>query len=66
MLRAGVRLGLDNVEGPIHREVKGQVSLRVIGERQLLSDVWSVFTGHGPFLNLNLLASFKLVRFVDA
>ena len=66
MLGARIRLGLDDVEGPVDREVEGQVGLRVVREGQLLDRVGSVIGRNRPFLNLNLFAAFQPARLIDA
>lgn len=43
MYGATVGLGLDNFEWPVEVQVEGQVSLRVIRERQFLDLLWSLF-----------------------
>ena len=61
MFGARICLGLDDVEGAIHREVEGQVSLRVVREGQLLGCERSVFCCDCPFLNLDLFTAFHSI-----
>ena len=59
MLGARICLRFDDVEGPVDREVEGQVGLRVVREGQLPDRVRSVIGRNCPFLNLNLFAAFE-------
>ena len=60
VLGPSVRLRFDNLECTANSEVESHISLRVIGERQLLNDARCIIINNRPLLHVDMLSTVHL------